>query len=402
MSSFRVASLILLFGPLCAGAESVLDAVDDALTWANGDGSLRWRLSGTLDMEAYHVSGPPPTLLFSDQSDLLNPRLSLFADVQAGAALYGFAQMRLDRGFDPQDGNMELRLDEYAVRWTPWSDGRLSLQAGQFATVVGNWNARHLSWDNPFITAPGPYSTMTPVSEESLYNPAEEHSDLSEDAYEYNPIVWGPSYATGVALSGRLGRFDYAAEWKNASLASRPESWTLRDIRADRGTFSGRLGWRPDESWNLGLSASDGVYMSSLVNDELPQGLSLSDFRQTVIAHDLSYAWRHFQLWAEVFASRFDIPGVGHGDVLGWYVEAKYKFSHRWFGALRFNHQAYGELADADGRLPWGEDSWRAEAAVTCRLSAHSQIKLQYSFQHPLTGDGPDGHLLGAQFTLRF
>ena len=40
-------------------------------------------------------------------------------------------------------GKIGLRLDEYAVRFTPSRDGTLSLQLGQFATIVGNWVARH-------------------------------------------------------------------------------------------------------------------------------------------------------------------------------------------------------------------------------------------------------------------
>ena len=49
--------------------------------------------------------------------------------------------------------------------------------------------------------------------------------------YSFNPVIWGPSYATGVSVSGRLGRFDYAAELKNAvtffasGIVERDRSW---------------------------------------------------------------------------------------------------------------------------------------------------------------------------------
>ena len=36
----------------------------------------------------------------------------------------------------------------------------LNVQAGKFATVVGNWIERYDSWNNPFITAPLPYENM--------------------------------------------------------------------------------------------------------------------------------------------------------------------------------------------------------------------------------------------------
>src|ERR671935_240996 len=57
------------------------------------------------------------------------------------------------------------RLDEYALRITPWQDGRFTLQLGKFATVVGNWVPRHLSWDNPFINAPLVYDNFTAIQD---------------------------------------------------------------------------------------------------------------------------------------------------------------------------------------------------------------------------------------------
>src|SRR5277367_4880154 len=131
-----------------------IDQIDRALTFSALDNNLRARLSGTFDLEFYHFEQPAPALIDSGSDGLVNPRLTLFADVQYGDVLYFFAETRLDRGFDPSDRGASLRLDEYALRITPWSDDRFSFQAGKFATVVGNWVPRHLSWDNPFIGAP--------------------------------------------------------------------------------------------------------------------------------------------------------------------------------------------------------------------------------------------------------
>src|SRR3982074_2553194 len=122
-----------------ARAQDFLDRVDEALTFTTLNGNVRARVSGTLDLEAYHFSGPAPGLILTTSDGLFNPRLSLFVDAQLGPAVYLFTQTRVDRGFDPSDHGAQLRLDEYAVRITPWQDGRFNLQVGQFATVVGNW-----------------------------------------------------------------------------------------------------------------------------------------------------------------------------------------------------------------------------------------------------------------------
>src|SRR5438093_12440275 len=214
--------------------DDFLDRLDTALTIASFHDNLRLRLSGTIDLEAYHLQQPAPGLIDSKIDNLFNPRLTLFLDAQIGSHIYFFTQARLDRGFDPSDHGAQIRLDEYALRITPWNDGRFTLQLGKFATVVGNWVSRHLSWDNPLVNAPLVYENVTPVSDKvAPASPLDFIRRFDHGKYEFNPVIWGPSYASGISVSGRLGQFDYAAEMKNSSLSSRPESWYVNAIGFD-------------------------------------------------------------------------------------------------------------------------------------------------------------------------
>ena len=163
-----VAALSLCFLACTARAldtDDLLDRVDTALSMAAFQDNVRLRLSGTIDLEGYHFQQPAPGLIDSNIDNLFNPRLTLFLDAQIGSQVYVFVQSRLDRGFDPSDHGAQVRLDEYALRFTPWKDGRFTLQVGKFATVVGNWVPRHLSWENPFINAPLVYENVTAVSD---------------------------------------------------------------------------------------------------------------------------------------------------------------------------------------------------------------------------------------------
>ena len=229
-----IAALSLCFLACTARAldtDDLLDRVDAALSMAAFQDNVRLRLSGTIDVEGYHFQQPAPGLIDSNIDNLFNPRLTLFFDAQIGSQVYVFVQSRLDRGFDPSDHGAQVRLDEYALRFTPWKDGRFTLQVGKFATVVGNWVPRHLPWENPFINAPLVYENVTAVSDKVapksvgyfVYR-------FNGEKYEFNPVIWGPSYASGVSVSGRLGMFDYAGEMKNSSLSSRPESWSVTEI----------------------------------------------------------------------------------------------------------------------------------------------------------------------------
>jgi hypothetical protein len=402
----RAVSLCVFACTACAfDADDFLDRVDTAFTISAFQDNLRTRLSGTLDLEIYNFEQPAPGLINSNIDTLFNPRLTLFLDAQIGSQIYFFAQSRLDRGFDPSDQGAQVRLDECALRVTPWKDGRLTVQIGKFATVVGNWVPRHLSWENPFINAPLIYENVTPIQDKSA--PASPlyfvYAPYLYEKYAFNPVIWGPSYASGISISGQLGQFDYAVEMKNASLSSRPESWNVTYNGFEQPTFSGRVGFRPNEAWNFGLSASEGPYFRREAESTLPPGRDIDDYREFVLGQDASFAWRHLQVWVEFYEARFEVPRVGDADTFAYYIEAKYKFTPQLFGAIRWNQQLFGDISNPyGGSLRWSQDLGRIDIAAAYRFTPHAQLKLQYGFQHETTGSGDDNHLFAAQFTIRF
>ena len=402
----RALSLCVFACTACAfDIDDFLDRLDTTLTISAFQDNLRARLSGTLDLEVYHFEQPAPGLIDSSIDTLFNPRLTLFLDAQIGSQIYFFAQSRLDRGFDPSNHGAQIRLDEYALRVTPWEDGRLTAQIGKFATVVGNWVPRHLSWDNPFINAPLVYENVTAIRDKyAPYSPPDFiYGPYYVQKYAFNPVIWGPSYANGFSISGKLGRFDYAAEIKNASLSSRPESWLITENGFENPTFSSRLGLRPNEAWNFGLSASEGPYFRREAEPTLPPGRDIDDYREFVLGQDASFAWRHLQVWVEFYEARFEVPRVGDADTFAYYVEAKYKFTPQFFGALRWNQQLFGTISDGYGHnVRWSPNLGRIDIAIAYRFTTHTQLKLQYDFQHETTGPQDDNHLVAAQFTIRF
>ena len=410
-----LAALMAIF-TACEAEADLMQDVERSLSMTAFDGHLRLKLSGTLDLEAYGIDSPAPALVYTTEHFLFNPRLSVFLDAQLDSYLYSFVQARLDRGFDPSDKGAQVRLDEYLLRLTPWKDVKLGIQAGKFGTVVGNWVPRHYSWDNPFIDAPLPYENLTglwdssaPDSVETLfywghvpYDGITRFGDGYSDKRFRLPIIWGPSYASGASLLGGLGKFDYAFEIKNAALASRPESWDLTQVGFGHPTFSGRIGFSPDVMWTLGISGSVGSYLQSEAAPTLPVDASIGDYREILLGQDMSFAWHHLQVWAEVFETRFEVPNVGNADVLSYYVEAKYKITSQLFVAGRWNQQLYGTVLYHDENTPWGNDAWRVDAAVGYRFSTYLQLKLQASLTHHDEDIQEGERLLGAQLTLEF
>ena len=395
------------------GADDPLDPLDDALSVSGWNDAVRARVSGTLDLEVYHFQSAAPGLIFTDQATLFNPRLSLFLDAQLGSRVYFFAVSRADRGFDTGDGRAQMRLDEYAVRITPWEDDRLSLQIGKFATVVGNWTPRHGSWEDPFITAPLPYDNLTGIWDTTAarsgaellawagIRPPPSIGGVYLEKYRSVPVIWGPSYASGSAVFGELGMLDYAAELKNASLSSRPETWDSTEAQWSHPTLSGRVGFRPDEAWTFGVSASTGPYLRTTAL--IPAGTGLGDYRETVIGQDAGYSWHHWQLWAELFEARFAIPGVGNAGTTLYYAEARYAFTPQFFGAVRWNQEFFSTVPVAgSGPARWGRNVSRADVGPGYRFTPHTQLKLQYSLQREDADQRAWNALVAMQLTVKF
>lgn len=383
-----------------ANAEDFFDEVDQALTISAFDDQVRARVSGLLDLEYYHYPQPPPGLIRADGHNLFNPRLSLFVDSKIGPNVYFFAQTRVDAGFDPTDLGTQWRLDEYALRITPWSDGRFNLQIGKFSTVFGGWIERHLSWDNPFVNAPLPYETASLVSDRELPLTGQSFRGVPAfNKYEFLPIIWGPSYSMGLSAAGTIGIFEYAVEVKNAPIASRPESWD--DFDFSRPAVDLHLAMQPNQAWRFGVSAAEGPYLA-IDARPLPQAEG-GDYRQFVLGQDVSWARGHWQVWAEAIEARFEVPRLGNADVFSYYLEARYQITPQLFGALRWNQEFFSSENDPAGRpVATAHDVSRIEGAVAYRFTAYTQLKIQYSLAR---GDFVSDSLhstFAAQFTVRF
>jgi hypothetical protein len=405
MPALRPALVLATTLATCAAASALraqqsLDALGERLNFSSASGAFTARLSVMGDLTVYGADRPPPDMLFSDDQVFVAPGVSLFLDAQAGTRLSFHAQVRADRGFDPgskPDGS--VRADEYFVQWQALPE-TLDVRAGKFATVFGTWPARKLAWDNPLVTAPMMHDDVAPVRDNAApvnlaaFLARQDGPDLK---HNWVPVVWGPSYATGVALLGKAGAADLAVELKNRPVSARPETWDDFDTAP---TVSARAGLKPSPEWSFGVSYSDGAYLREAARPTLPADAHLDDFQQEVWGIDAAYAHHAWQLWGELAHASFDVPKVGRVSLVSGYVEARRKLGSAYWVATRLNGAWFG---DAPGtNTPWDRDAWRIDLGLGWRYSEHIEAKLQYSYGDRKGQDANGHNLLALQAVIWF
>lgn len=388
--------------------EGFLGLSPGSLSVANKSGSLRFTLSGTVDLEAYLVTETSPGLLFEDRS-FANPRLTLFLETEVGERLFLFAQSRIDRGFDPGDrGEPTIRLDEWFARYTIGEeDLNVSFQAGKFATPLGNFVPRHESMKNPFVRAPLLYDHITTVGDNKA--PTDNQNfihrrDIPDKKAEWVTMIWGPVYHTGAMVFATLGKFDLRFAVTNAAPCERPEEWEPGELEFENLAFSGRAGWNPFFGFKVGLNFARGPWLRDVAEPTLAPGDDRNDFAQTLVGIDLEYNIDHFIFWAEVYVSDWDVPNVsGNVRAIGWYLEGRYKIRPGLYVSARFGQMLFNEIEDASGNdTEWERDHWRAEIGVGYFIYVNLLAKAQIEYNKTQGPEDPDDTVGSFSLTLAF
>lgn len=367
---------------------------------------LQLDLRPSLEAVCWVSDDPPPALLVSDDEVFLAPVLRLDADGSAGDRMFLHATLRADRGSDAvTEEHGDIRLDEIFLRWRMADDQRLNVQIGSFPTVFGGWVAGHDFFDDPFLTAPLPYSrivgvqTRNPAAVSAAAIAARDQGSappVSSLAKEnWASVIWGPAYATGASVFGSTEHFDYAAEVKNCGLSAHPDSWQGNGFGDP--AVSARIGWRPDAAWAIGASASRGPWLE----DSAP-GVDPSDLRQTALGLDLRWAHRAFIVTGECILTEFSTPDAGDLRAASMHLGGRWKFSPGMWLAARFGGLLADEARGPAGEpVEWQPGVWRAELAAGWQPVSQVLVKAGWSCTRTDDGGG-SSQLLGLGIGWRF
>ena len=405
----RLSRILIISLALKADAQ---DSLIDLLPWSPSS-PIAVDVRGQLSTTFWSTTSPPPALN-RQSGNYLDPRASVAFDITAYDHLSFHTTVRVDQGFDPLDSDQyEARVDEYFLRYTPFDSNVLNFQAGRFATVFGGWVAQHDPFDTPFLSAPLPYSQILAVN---IRNPdansaqviAQRNRNQIPGLFEtskslWASVIWGPSYGSGLAISGQSQHLDYALEVKNIPLTEQATDWDSSWSRLEHPTWSGRIGYRPDASLALGISASRGPYLSLDAVSLLPAGTDLGDFPYTSIGADFRWAAGHFIVTGELIASEY----TGLDDLplrnLSYYGEVRWKASPSLFLAARWGQSLNDKIRAPDGeQVRWSPNLWRVSMAAGWRVTPDFLIKGEFNHTSIDESGTDDQNLFGLNATWRF
>jgi hypothetical protein len=273
------------------------------------------------------------------------------------------------------------------VRFRPWVDRGLDIQAGRIPPSFGVFSRRTYSTDNPVIGYPLAYQYLTSIHPDAV--PA-----LPEDLIRMRARGWLSSFPVGNRTPGpgvplvSAFRWDTGvqARWKagivDASAAV--TAGTLSDPHADDNNgspqISGRFAVEPTTGLILGASAARGAWLSHDVTQLLTSGVGDTSYTQTTWGADAEYSRDHWLVRSEMIWSRWRLPFAASApsgvdlDALAIWAEGRYKLTPRISVGLRLDHLGFSDLQTSTVRLPWDAPVNRVEAA------------LGYAFQRNLTG----------------
>jgi hypothetical protein len=329
----------------------------------------RVRLQGLADAEFWNTSDEPDSLARDEGQPAPLGRLRLWGVGTLVPRLQGFALVRMQGGDASPVDYSGVVLEQAYLRWVPPGDHRLLVQAGRIYLPYGNFARRYLSSVNPLIGS---------------------------------PVIYQLSYPMGLQINGAAGRWDYM-------VAVLDQPLTRQDYGSGyRSTPRPALasGITPIAGLRLGAYFTRGPYLSRIADAWLLPGRNLEDYRESVLGGDLQYSVEHFELNGEIARTSLQVPGAATAGGRVWYLEPKYTFTPRWYGAMRWER---GEQAEAVWRFG---TSWSAgvervrglEAGLGFRVGPDLLLKASYRAERIEEVDGSvaRGDAVALQISYRF
>jgi hypothetical protein len=333
----------------------------------------KFLVEGIFDTELYNTDASSRLLARNngDVSTLL--RLQLWSAFQISPKLQFFAMGEFEFDNSSSRSETESELEQLALRYSSNTNPFYYVEAGKLSSPSGSASRHNLSTLNWLIGQPNAYYI---------------------------------SYPWGIRVAGSRGKLDYRlALLDSPVIVAEYQSYPST---AYRPALS--LGLTPFTGLRFGVSYTKGPYLSRQLVYYLPPGDSWRDFDQRILRFDIQFSRGYFELNGELIFSAYDVPYQSKTtDGTDYYLEMKYTWTPRVYGAVRFEKNKNVTVSRLLGisRLASDVELKDVEISLGYRFSPDTQIKLAYRRNHWDGRDDrttllPDGHSLAVQLSHQF
>lgn len=334
----------------------------------------RWLVEGILDAELHDTDADSPSLSRNGGSLSGLARVQLWSAYQLSPQLQVYVLGEAEADDSSGAFESEAEIEQLALRYTSTSATHYFVEAGRILSPLNAFSNRHLSTLNPLIG---------------------------------EPLVYITSYPLGIQAAGSNRWLDY-----RAAMVDEPDINPLFVPDDPGSAYRPALGFgvTPFQGLRLGLSWTQGPYLHRRFDDQLPPGTNWRDFEQRVMGIDFQFSRGYLELNGQLANSRYDVPYQGRAtDDTSWYLELKYTWTPRFYGAVRFSRITGAFISHEDG-TSWatgGGGFGDLEVGIGYRFSPNVLFKVAYRRDHwDDSGDRdeavPNGHSLAAQLSLSF
>jgi hypothetical protein len=249
----------------------------------------------------------------------------------------------------------------------------LVVEAGKILHPMGAFAARRFSNTNPLVGAPDLYA---------------------------------PQYPEGATASGAIGPFDYRGGVVTLPLVN--PKYTPKPGRRLRPVGGAGLSLGP--GFRLGVSGTQGPYLSKALSAQLTPGAGWQDPKQRVVAAYARYSAGYIVVRGEAAWSSYDVPTIADPvRGFGWYGEIRGTVSPRFFLAARYEDSKYAFIRPLSATA-WVGNATRqinGEVGAGYRLNADALLKASFRKDHwpvqtsPTGMRFPTGYAVAVQYSRR-
>jgi hypothetical protein len=361
-----------------------------------------------------HVSEacPPDTGFFNftdyDHSALRMIRVDVTAAFRANRRLSVLGEVRSENGGRPEP---------YAlyVRFKPWSNHDVDLQAGRIPPTFGAFARRTYASDNILIGYPLAYQYLSSLRPDALPATADELLSMrgrgwlssfsigNPEPRHGMPMVSAFRWDTGVQLHAASRVVEVAVSATVGTLANP----LVRDDNDGR-QIAARAALHPITGLTVGVSGARGPFLTRqaarLAGVEHRDG----SLRQTAWGGDVEYSWSYYLIRFEAVGSSWDVPLLGQAGedttlrALATSLEARYKIHPRVYLAGRLDHLGFSAIAGASGRGSWDAPVDRLEIGGSYALQRNLQLRVAFQRNTRPAGRATRVHFAATQLVYWF